>query len=150
MVDVCPRPLALFWRRPSVEENAENPEIASLCPESCVLILHPLEASHSLTTPSSLTLKNEKSSLPIARANLTDPQFTDEFTPSTWFIVAMGERLVLSDCALSLPAFVSDDGSSLVPDRTRKSHVARLPSAPALTINGSDRFPRSRSETGER
>ncbi len=95
-------------------------------------------------------LKNEKSSLPIARANLTDLQFTDEFTLSTWFIVAMGERLVLSDCALTLPAFVSDDGSSLVPDRTRKSHVARLPSAPALTINGSERFPRSRSETGER
>ncbi len=79
MVDTCPRPLVIFWRRPSVEENEDMPEIASLCPDSCVLILHPLEASHSLTTPSSLTLKNEKSSLPIARASLTDPQFIDEF-----------------------------------------------------------------------
>ena len=116
-----------------------------------MLILPPLEASHSFTTPSSLTLKKEKSSLAMARVSLTCPQlFIDDFNRSIWFIFAMGERIVLDVCALLLSTLSIGDDSILAPESTLKSHVAKLPSAPALTINGSERLPRSKSDTGAR
>ena len=67
-------------------EHVEKPGIASLCSEWRVFVSPPLAASHSLTTLL-LRLKKEKSSLAIARANLTDPQFIDEM-----YLINMAHR----------------------------------------------------------
>lgn len=103
-----------------------------------------MDASHSFIIPLSHTLEKQNSCLPTARDNLIDPQLAGRFDSLKCCMVARAVRVVLDTGPLL------DDGSWVEPEMTRKSHVAREPSVPALTISDSDRLPNSKSDTGER
>lgn len=125
-------------------------DMISAWPEEWWRTCCPDAISHSRMTASAPTLITVLRLLPGPRDRSTEPDCLEFLAAGPCIIVAAGVRIALhcfsDDFAVTGVGWLA---AELEPDNVRKSQVATVPSAAALTIKGSVLDPTKRSETGD-